>query len=349
VSIQLWRRATAFVRLLAYGEPSFADMCILLTGLVAAIASGVPFPIMSIVFGQLVNGLNSATCEVSSEAEASAHQNDINSKILMIVYVGIAYFALIYIYTFCWNLSGERLAQRLREKYFGSILRQDATFFDNLPAGEVSSRITGEISVIQQGTNEKVGIVMNSVSFFIAAYVVAFIMEPKLAGMLVSLTPAYLIMAMGGGYFVQKYFGQSMKSTGEASSVALEAFSNTTLVHAFSANARLEESFVSKLSPSLKAGVLKSVAMAVQAGLLYFIAFSANALAFWQGSREIADAIQYDTSGVTVGAVFTVILILVDGTHFDHQTEQNNSLICSQRLSSSARPLPSYVASTPLQ
>jgi ATP-binding cassette subfamily B (MDR/TAP) protein 1 len=348
VSIQLWRRATAFVRLLAYGEPSFTDMCILLTGLVAAIASGVPFPIMSIVFGQLVNGLNSATCEISSEADASAHQNDINSKILMIVYVGIAYFALIYIYTFCWNLSGERLAQRLREKYFGSILRQDATFFDNLPAGEVSSRITGEISVIQQGTNEKVGIVMNSVSFFIAAYVVAFIMEPKLAGMLVSLTPAYLVMAMGGGYFVQKYFGQSMKSTGEASSVALEAFSNTTLVHAFSANARLEESFVNKLSPSLKAGVLKSVSMAVQAGLLYFIAFSANALAFWQGSREIADAIQYDTSGVTVGAVFTVILILVDGMQFDHQIDMSTVLICFQHPSYSAKLLHSCVASTPL-
>jgi ATP-binding cassette subfamily B (MDR/TAP) protein 1 len=174
-------------------------------------------------------------------------------------------------------------------------------------------------------------------------------MEPKLAGMLVSLTPAYLIMAMGGGYFVQRYFGQSMKSTGEASSVALEAFSNTTLVHAFSANARLEESFVSKLSPSLKAGVLKSVAMAVQAGLLYFIAFSANALAFWQGSREIADAIQYDTSGVTVGAVFTVILILVDGMYSDHRNEWNNLLICLQHLSSSAKPLLFYVASTPLR
>ena len=71
--LQLWRRATAFVRLLAYGGPSFADMSILLTGFVASIASGVPFPIMSIVFGQLVNGLNSATCEVS-EADASKHQ-----------------------------------------------------------------------------------------------------------------------------------------------------------------------------------------------------------------------------------------------------------------------------------
>lgn len=268
---------------------------------------------MSIVFGQLVNGLNLATCEVTG-SNAAAYQEGINSKILLIVYVGIAYFLLIYVYTVCWNLSGERLAQRMREKYFSAILRQDAAFFDNMSAGEVSSRISGEISVVQHGTNEKVGIVINSVSFFIAAYVVAFIKDPALAGMLVSLTPAYLIMALGGGYFVQKYFGRSMASMAKASSVALEAFSNTTVVHAFSANARLEEKFVEVLTPALSADMWKSIAMATQAGLLYFIAFSANGLAFWQGSRQIASAVESGNGGVAVGSIFTVILILVDGT-----------------------------------
>lgn len=268
---------------------------------------------MSIVFGQLVNDLNSATCEVNPNTVPS-YQDGINSKILLIVYVGVAYFLLIYIYTLCFNLSAERLAQRLREEYLSAILRQDAAFFDNLPAGEVSSRITGEISVVHQGTNEKVGLVINSISFFIAAYVVAFIKDARLAGMLVSLTPAYLIMALGGGYFVQKFFGRSLESIANASSVALEAFSNITVVHAFSANARLEEKFIQMLTPGLTAGVWKSVAMAAQAGLLYFIAFSANGLAFWQGSRQIASAVESDTGDITVGATFTVILILVDGT-----------------------------------
>jgi ABC-type multidrug transport system fused ATPase/permease subunit len=268
---------------------------------------------MSIVFGQLVNGLNSATCEVDPSSAAS-YQDGINSKILLIVYVGIAYFALIYIYTFCWNIFSERLAQRIRERYFSTILRQDTTFFDNMPAGEVSARITDEISVVQQGTNEKVGIVISSVSFFVAAYVVAFIKDPKLAGMLVSITPAYLIMALGGGYFVQKYVGRSIETMAMASSVALEAISNTLVVHAFSANARLEERFVEVLTPALSAGVWKSVAVALQAGLLYFIAFSANGLAFWQGSRQIASAVELNIDGITVGDTFTVILILIDGT-----------------------------------
>ncbi|KAJ5300636.1 uncharacterized protein N7443_005638 [Penicillium atrosanguineum] len=308
----IWHRATTFGRLLVYGSPSSTDLVILFIGFVSSIASGVPFPIMSIVFGQLVDGLNSATCEASSSS-AESYQSGINGKILMIVYVGIAYFALIYIYSLCWNLSGERLAQRLREKYLSAILRQDAAFFDNLPAGEVAARITGEISVVQQGANEKVGIVINSVSFFVVAYVVAFIKDPKLAGILVSLTPAYLLMALGGGYFVQKFFAQTMEGMAKASSVALEAFSNTMLLHAFSANAQLEKKFVDVLNPTLAAGVKKSIAMASQAGLLYFIAFSANGLAFWQGSRQIAEAVEAD-GGISVGAIFTVILILVDAS-----------------------------------
>ncbi|KAK9604779.1 mitochondrial chaperone [Aspergillus fumigatus] len=309
----VWRRATSFGRLLFYAVPSSTDLIILLLGFLAAVASGVPFPIMSIVFGQLVNGLNSATCDVDPSTAAS-YQAGINSKILLIVYVGIAYFALIYIHTLCWNIFSERLAQRIRERYFSAILRQDTMFFDNRPAGEVSARITDEIAVLQQGTNEKVGIVISSVSFFVAAYVVAFIKDPKLAGMLVSLTPAYLTMALGGGYLVQKYVGRSIEAMAMASSAALEAISNPLVVHAFSANARLEQRFVEVLAPALSAGVWKSVAVALQAGLLYFIAFSANGLAFWQGSRQIASAVESNISGITVGDTFTVILILIDAS-----------------------------------
>jgi ABC-type multidrug transport system fused ATPase/permease subunit len=266
---------------------------------------------MSIVFGQLVDEMNSTTCNANSTNGAS-YQAGINSKVLMIVYIGIAYLFLVYIYVFTWNITGERLAQRLREKYFKALLRQDAAFFDNLPAGEASSRISGDITTVQQGTSEKVGIMMNSLAFFVTAYIVAFIKDAKLAGMLVSLTPAYLIMSLLGGYFVKKYFGRALDSMTKASSVALEAFSNTMVVHAFSANVRLEEKFIEFLNPGRIAGIRKSIATASQAGLLYFIAFSANALAFWQGSRQIADSVESGGS-MTVGATYTVIFILVDG------------------------------------
>ncbi|RDW70658.1 ABC transporter ATP-binding protein [Aspergillus mulundensis] len=309
----LLTRCTTFTRLLLYGNPSPKETLVLLTGLISAIASGIPFPIMAIVFGQLVDDMNSSTCN-ATPTNADAYQAGINDKVLQIVYIGIAYFVLIYIYVFCWNISGEWLAQRMREKYFHSLLRQDAAFFDTLAPGEASSRITGDISTIQQGTSEKVGIVLNSIAFFVTSYVVAFIKDARLAGMLVSLAPAYLIMSLAGGYFVRKYFGRALECMAAASSVALEAFSNTMLVHAFSAGARLEARFVDHLGPARVAGIRKSIATATQAGLLYFIAFSANALAFWQGSTKIADAVEAGGEGVTVGNTYTVILVLVDAS-----------------------------------
>jgi ABC-type multidrug transport system fused ATPase/permease subunit len=116
---------------------------------VAAIAAGIPFPLLGIVFGQLVDSLNSATCGADENpGDKAAYQSAVDTKVLQVVYITIASFVAIYVYIVCWSLVGERLVQRLRDQYFRSLLRQQASFFDNLPAGEVSSRLNGDIATI---------------------------------------------------------------------------------------------------------------------------------------------------------------------------------------------------------
>lgn len=304
------------MRLLVYAEPTFADVSLLVVGLISSIAAGVPFPLMGIVFGQLVDDLNSATCSTETEiTNPGVYQSQVNEKVKLVVYIGIAHFSLIYLYTVSWNLAGERLAQRIRDKYFKNLLRQETLFFDDFPAGEVSSRLSGDITTIQQGTSEKVGVVIGSTSFFVTAYIIAFIKDAKLGGMLVSLAPAFMIMALVGGHYIQKFYGKAMAQVTASAAVASEALSNVTVVHAFSANTRLESKFAKTLIGAENAGVGKAMAIASQAGMLFFIAYSANALAFWQGSRTIAEAVESGNAGSTVGTTYTVIFILVDGTY----------------------------------
>lgn len=301
-----------YFRLLVAAEPTKADFLLLFVGVVAAIAAGIPFPLLGIIFGQLVDSLNTATCN-SEEGGNLSYQSAVDAKVLQVVYITIASFFAIYIYIVAWSLVGERLVQRLRDQYFRSLLRQEASFFDNLPAGEVSSRLNGDIGTIQAGTSEKVGIVISSTSFFVTAYIVAFLKDAKLAGMLVSLVPAFMIMSLVGSYYTEKYAGQMSGHIGSASSIASEALSNVTVVHAFGANTRLERKFMVYLMKAQDAGIKKAAATAIQAGLLYFIAYSGNALAFWQGSKTIADSVGLTGSEATVGTTYTVIFILVDG------------------------------------
>ncbi|KAJ5787744.1 hypothetical protein N7457_002734 [Penicillium paradoxum] len=307
---------TGYPKLLVAANPSRLELVTLFAGLASSIASGVPFPIIGIIFGQLIDDFNSVTCEQTSNSSGddSSEQSDINSKILLIVYLGIAQFVLIYIHLLCWTMTGARLAQRLREKYLQNLLRQEPSFFDNLPAGEVASRLNTDIQTIRSGTAEKVGICISSFSFFVTAYIVAFIKDSILAAMLLSLIPAYFIMSFVGSYYIEKYTGRMSDFAASAASIASEALNNIVVVHAFGANARLEEKFSKALKDSETEGLKKATATGIQAGVLYFVAYGANGLAFWQGSKQIADAVRSNSAGATVGAVFTVIFVLVEAT-----------------------------------
>ncbi|KAK8108484.1 hypothetical protein PG984_014285 [Apiospora sp. TS-2023a] len=304
-----------YFRLLGYAEPGLVDIGLLIAGTLSSIAAGVPFPLIGIIFGQLLDNLNSATCAAGDAAtDATQYQAAVNDKVLKVFYLALAQFVLIYIYIVSWNLFGDRLAHRLRAKYFRSLLKQEVSFFDKLPAGEVSSRLSGDIAIIKGGTSEKVGLVLGVFSMFVTAYIVAFIKYARLAGILVSLLPAFLLMGILGGHYVGKFSGLVSGHIAAASSIALESLSNVTIVQAFRANERLEKRFTEKLTDARRDGIKKAVATAIQSGMLYFLAYSANGLAYWQGSRAIADVVGGHTTGMSVGTTYTIIFILVDGT-----------------------------------
>ncbi|KAL7622964.1 hypothetical protein AAE478_006643 [Parahypoxylon ruwenzoriense] len=306
-----WRRVYTFFQLLLCTEPTWLDMCLMTTGFILAVAAGIPYPLMGILFGQLLDNLNGATCNVESSLNASEFQYNINSIITKLVSIAAAQFVLVYCHTVCWNIQSQRLMHRLRDRYFQHLLRQEPSFFNNRHAGEVSARLDEEFTAIQTGTSEKVGRMIGQCSFFVTAYVVAFIKQPALAGMLVSLVPAFLLMTVAGSYFFKKFAGKSAESFAAASSIASEALSHISVVQAFDAGPRLEAKFARHIALARKFGTKKALVAGTQAGLLYFIAYSSNALAYWQGSRMISDAIN-GKGGATLGQIYTVVFLLVD-------------------------------------
>ncbi|KAK4163099.1 putative multidrug resistance protein [Cladorrhinum sp. PSN259] len=309
----------AYFRIFTAADPTWIDYGLLITGIISAAGAGIPFPLMGIIFGELVDNLNDATCAADGTITANinpdpfAYESAINDRVLKLVYIAIAALVLIYVYVLSWSLFSQRLAQRLRAKYVGALLRQPPGFFDAraAAAGEVSTRLHADMTAVQAGTSEKVGVLIASISFFIACYVVSFIKQAKLAGILISMVPAFILMAMGGGFFVQKYMAQATASNAAASSIASEALQHVAVVQAFGAAPRLERKFAEHAAVARSAGVKKGYAAASQAGMLYWIAYSANALAFWQGSRMVVNTMR-GSGTETVGQIYTVVFLLVD-------------------------------------
>ncbi|KAI4090354.1 MAG: hypothetical protein LQ344_004784 [Seirophora lacunosa] len=302
-----------YYSLLFRASPSRLDYLLLVVGILAAIGAGIPFPLLGIIFGELVDDLNSMSCDASQTANTSGVAGSIQEKVLLLVYISLGNFFAIYLHTLCWSLFGERLVSRLRRQYFQSLLRQEMAFFDKLPAGEVPTRLTSDMEIIRVGTSEKVGIFISSFAYLIGAYVVAFLKAPSLAAMLVFMIPAYILMVSVGGFYVGKFTRRTSHHLAAAASIVSQSLSNITLIHALGADQRLESKITSILSKAQHAALRKASAAAMQFGFTFLVAYSANAIAFWQGSQLIAQAAE-GSSNVTAGGIYSVIFVLLDAS-----------------------------------
>ena len=54
---------------------------------------------------------------------------------------GVAMFFCTFTYMYIWVYTGEISTKRLREQYLQAVLRQDIAFFDNVGAGDITTRI----------------------------------------------------------------------------------------------------------------------------------------------------------------------------------------------------------------
>ncbi|KAF5019378.1 hypothetical protein F66182_8608 [Fusarium sp. NRRL 66182] len=320
-SLNSLKTSFIYIELLFAAGPTYVDYSLIACGTLCAVAAGVPFPLMGVLFGQLIDNFNGATCAAEDSSSGATEpatdpyefEASINDKVIQTAWIGAIALVLIYGHLTCWNIISQRLAQRLRTRYVSALLRQPPEFFDTRGAsGQVSSRLQGDITAVQAGTSEKVGNIITTLSFFVTVFVIAFTTQPRLAGILICMLPAFLLSGILGGRYLGRFVIKQTEASSAASSIASEALSHVAVVQAFGAAPRLEDKFAQHMATSRKYAIIKSSIAAVQTGMLYFIAYSGNALAFWQGSKKIAESVANGDGNTTVGEIYAIVYLLVD-------------------------------------
>jgi ATP-binding cassette subfamily B (MDR/TAP) protein 1 len=204
-----------------------------------------------------------------------------------LIYIAIGYFIVTYVYTVCWSTLGERMTRQIRIHYLAAVLEQEIAYFETVGSGEVSNRITGDTQTIQNGTSEKVGLCLQSASYFIAAFIVGFVKDAKLTGIMFSVVPAIFIVITGSSHYIAKNTEKASSSQSDASTFSQDALTNIRVSQAFSLQERLGKALNEFLEKAFKYGCRKALWAALMLGSIFWVAYSANALAFWEGGRII--------------------------------------------------------------
>lgn len=115
------------------------------------------------------------------------------------------------------------------------------------------------------------------------------------------------IVVVCGTHLVSKFSKQASLYTERATSVAESAFRGVQIVQAFGVSERLAEDHVNFLRKALRAGLAKSVVGAAMLGSVYFIAYAANALAFWYGDK-------LRNGSAEAGTIYAVVFLILDAS-----------------------------------
>ncbi|KAI5864665.1 P-loop containing nucleoside triphosphate hydrolase protein [Durotheca rogersii] len=287
-----------------YRYSSRNDIIIMAVSGLCAIAGGAALPLMTVIFGNLQNTFQGYFLGTISYDD---FQDEIASLVLYFVYLAIGEFVTVYVATVGFIYTGEHISAKVRQHYLESCMRQNIGFFDKLGAGEVTTRITADTNLIQDGISEKVGLTLTAVSTFISAFVIGFVFYWKLTLILVSVIVALMLNMGIGSRFVVKYTKDNIQAYALGGSVAEEVISSIRNAVAFGTQDRLAKQYDSHLIRAEYFGFRKSASVAVMIAGMMWIIYLDYGLSFWMGSKYLIDGV------VSLSSVLIIMMSIMIG------------------------------------
>ena len=280
------------------------DKLIIAVSSICSIAAGAALPLMTVIFGQLAGKFNAFFAGTTSH---SAFESTITHMVLYFIYIGVAEFVTIYISTVGFIYTGEHISGKIRAHYLEACMRQNIGFFDNLGSGEVTTRITADTNLVQDGMSEKVGLTLTAIATFITAFVIGFIKSWKLTLILSSTVAAITVIMGSGSSFIVKYSKQSLMSYALGGSVAEEVISSIRNATAFGTQDKLARQYDKHLAEAEKYGYKVKFALAIMVGAMFMIIYLNYGLAFWMGSRFLVEG------EISLSSILTILLSVMIG------------------------------------
>ncbi|KAI0870538.1 ABC transporter-like protein [Hypoxylon argillaceum] len=294
-----------FGRIFTYS--TWNDRLFLCLSIVAAIGAGAAFPIMTIIFGQLIGRIASVRGNTVQQAQ-DEYRNLISRYVLYLVYLFIGRFILGYIATLGFRMMSFRISSALRLAYVKALLELPVSLLDTQPPGQIAAIITATANTLQIGISERLGIVIQTLSMLATAIIVAYTHSWKLAlvtssGLLL-ITLCYCITIP----FLVRNMKEVEDANIHASAVASEAFSSIRMVAACGAELKMVDRYRKWVDEANRRGLRLSGIVAIQQATIYFSVYSTFALAFWFAVKLLTN-FEIDNVGTTITILMCVTMI----------------------------------------
>ncbi|KAK5603038.1 Multidrug resistance protein 1 [Crenichthys baileyi] len=325
------------------------DIMMIFIGTVMAVANGAVLPLMCIVFGDMTDSLvNSASNFSNSNVTIPGNmtyplEEEMTTFAIYYSILGAVVLIAAYLQVSLWTLAAGRQVKCIRKLFFHRIMQQDIGWFDVNETGELNTRLTEwvaenshtaytpihvspiDVYKIQEGIGDKVGMLIQSFSSFIAAFIIGFTRGWKLTLVILAVSPALGISAALFSKLLANFTTKEQSAYAKAGAVAEEVLSAIRTVYAFSGQKKEIERYHKNLEDAKSMGIRKAISANIAMGFTFLMIYLSYALAFWYGSTLIL------SKEYTIGSVLTVFFVVIIGVFAMGQTSPNIQTFASAR------------------
>ncbi len=263
---------TEFLRLLRYARPYRGRLTI-------AFAAMLAYGAASTVLAYLLKPIFD---------EALVQQVRVAEVTLAIVVVYLVKGLGAYFSTYLMTDVGQLVVRDVRNALFGHMLGQSASFFARRTSGQLMSRVTSDVTQIQQAVSETIGDLLRESLALVGYLGLLFYLDARLALVCLTSAPVVVYPLVRLGQRVRKTTRRSQEHLETISHLAAEAFSGHRIVKAFGTEAREAERFAQASHRLYRTNMKVTSALSALPPIMEFLGGVAMAAALWYGSRQIA-------------------------------------------------------------
>ncbi len=206
---------------------------------------------------------------------------------------------------------GERVAGDLRRDVFDKVLTLAPDFFETARTGDILSRMTADVSVLQALIGSSVSMWLRSAVTLIGALAMLVVTSPKLAGLVLLVVPFVVVPIILFGRRERRLSRSAQDRVADLGAYAEEAIGGLRTVQAYTHEAIDRLRFGEAVERSVATAVRRILTRASLILVVILLGFGAITLSLWVGGRDVITG--QITGGELSAFVFYAVLVASSG------------------------------------
>nr|XP_045016365.1 ATP-dependent translocase ABCB1 isoform X1 [Jaculus jaculus] len=311
------------------------DRLYMILGTLAAVIHGAGLPLTMLVFGDMTDSFASAGANIPANFTL---EGEINKTMILeklerdmttyaYYYTGIGAGVLIaaYIQVSFWCLAAGRQIHKIRQQFFHAIMKQEIGWFDVHDVGELNTRLTDDVSKINEGIGDKIGMLFQSMATFFAGFIIGFTRGWKLTLVILAISPVLGLSAAIWAKILSSFTDKELLAYAKAGAVAEEVLAAIRTVVAFGGQNKELERYNKNLEEAKRLGIKKAITANISIGAAFLLIYASYALAFWYGTSLVI------SNEYSIGQVLTVFFSVLIGAFSIGQASPNIEAFANAR------------------